>query len=84
MSDIKFSKEETELIVYKIKNYFERELNEEIGQFDAEFLLDFFAKEIGPVFYNKGLLDAQAVIAQQLEAMSQSFYEIEKPTSYGK
>ena len=84
MSKIEFSKEEKELIVHKIKNYFERELSEEIGQFDAEFLLDFFADEIGPMFYNRGLFDAQSILEEQVQNISQSFYEIEKPTSYGK
>lgn len=84
MSKIEFSKEEKELIVHKIKNYFERELSEEIGQFDAEFLLDFFADEIGPMFYNRGLFDAQSILEEQVQNIAQSFYEIEKPTSYGK
>ena len=43
MSEIKFSTEETESIVRKIQLYFREELDQEIGRFDAEFLLDFFA-----------------------------------------
>ncbi len=84
MADIEFSKEEKEILVYKIKNYFQKELDEEIGQFDAEFLLDFFSKEIGGYFYNEGLRDAQAVIANQLDNISQSLYEIEKITEFKK
>jgi uncharacterized protein (DUF2164 family) len=84
MAGIEFSKEETDLIVHKIKTYFEKELSEEIGQFDAEFLLEFFSKEIGPLFYNRGLLDAQAILELKMEDISQAFYEIEKPTEYGK
>ena len=40
MSEIKFSKEEKEIIRAKIQLYFREELNQDIGQFDAEFLLD--------------------------------------------
>ena len=82
MSDIKFTKEETDLIVFKIKNYFDKELSQDIGQFDAEFLLDFFANEIGGYFYNRGLLDAQAILEEQIGNITQSFYEIEKPTNF--
>ncbi|EGG94160.1 hypothetical protein IMCC1989_243 [gamma proteobacterium IMCC1989] len=47
MSDIKFSKEEKERIVNKVKIYFDNELEQDIGGFEAEFLIDFFSKEIG-------------------------------------
>lgn len=42
MSVIEFSRDEKEAIVHKVKNYFSEKLDYEIGQFDAEFLLDFF------------------------------------------
>ena len=38
MSEIKFSKEEVDLLVSKVKNYFSSELDHEIGAFEAEFL----------------------------------------------
>ena len=80
MSDIEFSKEEKSQLVEKIRQYFEAELNQELGQFDAEFLLDFLCKELGPYFYNRGLYDAQAVMQSRIDAVMESIYEIEKPT----
>ena len=47
MSNIEFTKDEKELLVQKLKHYFTNELDQDIGQFDAEFLLEFFSKEIG-------------------------------------
>ena len=84
MSEIKFSTEETESIVRKIQLYFREELDQEIGRFDAEFLLDFFAEEVGAYFYNRGLLDAQVVIESRLEGIRDAPYEIEKPTEFTK
>ena len=84
MSDIKFSKEEKELIAQKIKGYFNDELDQEIGQFDAEFLLDFFAEEIGPYFYNRGVYDAKAVLTSKIESIDDALYEIEKPTGFSR
>ncbi len=81
MAVIEFSTEEKQIIVGKIQYYFDQELSQEIGQFDAEFLLDFFAEEVGAYFYNRGLHDAQAVMESQLEKFSDALYEIEKPTN---
>lgn len=79
MSEIEFSKQQKELLVEKIQKYLNDELDFDIGQFDAEFLLDFFSREIGAHYYNQGLQDARAVIANQLENIDEAIYEIEKP-----
>ncbi|MBU2869776.1 DUF2164 domain-containing protein [Colwellia sp. E2M01] len=85
MSTIKFSSAETEQLVTKIQRYFAKELEQDLGQFDAEFLLDFFAKEVGAYFYNRGLFDAQTVISGKLENVTEMIQEgideIEKPVS---
>ncbi|MAY43291.1 MULTISPECIES: DUF2164 domain-containing protein [unclassified Neptuniibacter] len=79
MSEIKFTKDETDRIVSKIKTYFNDELDQDIGGFEAEFLIDFFAKEIGPFYYNKGLSDAQDLFSQQAEELNYQIHELEKP-----
>ena len=84
MASIEFSREEKEIIAGKIQLYFSEELDQEIGQFDAEFLLDFFAEEIGPYFYNRGLYDAQTVMEARLADISDALYEIEKPTQFSR
>jgi len=75
---IEFSKEETERLTLKIQRYFDEELDQEIGQFPARFLLDFFSEEIGPYYYNRGLMDAQQVLETRL---TEAIYELEKPIS---
>ena len=70
MSDIEFTKEEKEILVKKIKTYFEEELGQDIGRFDAEFLLSFITKEIGVYFYNRGLNDAQAILQSRFESVT--------------
>jgi|TARA_B110000285_G_C14872645_1_gene489972 uncharacterized protein (DUF2164 family) len=77
MAEIEFSNDEKEFIVSKLKKYFERELDQEITQFEAEFLIDFFSKEVGGYYYNKGLSDAQDLINLKLDDV---IYELEKPT----
>ena len=84
MGTIEFSQEEKEVIIKKIQTYFTETLEQGIGRFDAEFLLDFFAEEVGAYFYNRGLLDAQAVLSNRLENISEAILELEKITEQGR
>lgn len=82
MAEIEFTRDEKSIIARKIQLYFQEELEQEIGQFDAEFLLDFFAEEVGSFFYNRGVYDAQAVLEDRLQNITEALYEIEKPTQF--
>ncbi|TRX55927.1 DUF2164 domain-containing protein [Thalassomonas sp. M1454] len=77
---MKFTRSQNDAMVAKIQRYFINELDQDIGQFDAEFLIDFFAKEMGNAFYNKGLLDAQAIVNEKVLTISDAIYEIEQPS----
>lgn len=81
MSDIKLSPEQKEQAVDKLKHYFDSEMGQDLGQFEAEFLLDFIGKEIGAYFYNQGLQDAGALMEKKLEDIQQHLYEMEKYTN---
>jgi len=82
MSAIEFSKQEKQHIIAKIQMYFNEELDQKIGQFDAEFLLDFFSEEVGSYFYNRGVYDAQTLLEDKIETITEAFTEIEKPTDF--
>ena len=66
---IEFSKEERAALIKSIQGYFRDELDQELGQFPAGFLLDFFTEEIGPHYYNRGLLDAQAAVEVRVDSI---------------
>lgn len=82
MSSIEFTKNEKEILVKKIQLYLKEELNQEIGSFDAQFLLDFIGEEIGAYFYNRGLYEAQVVLEQRLDTITDAIYDLEKPTEF--
>jgi len=82
VSGIEFTKEEKEVLVHKLKRYLDQELDLEIGQFDAEFLLEFFSTEIGIYHYNRGLKDAQDVFKSKVESITDAIYELEIPTEF--
>ena len=67
-------------VVAKLQKYFEAELQQEIGSFDAEFLLDFFSKEVGGYYYNQGLADALKSFEAKMEDVGELIYQLEKET----
>ena len=79
LNEIKFSKDQTDRIVYKIKKHFNEALEQEIGSFDAEFLIEFFAKEIGAHYYNQGIIDAQSLFSEKAEEITYLLQDLEKP-----
>lgn len=84
MSDIKFSKDEVKILANKLQLYLSEELDKDIGQFEAQFLLDFISEEIGPYYYNRGLYDAQTILESKMENITEAIYEIEKITEFRK
>lgn len=78
MAEIRFSAEQKAQMTEKLQRYMEAELEVELGQFDADFLLDFIAKEMGHLFYNQGLYDAQAVLTDKMDGLTDAIYQLEK------
>jgi len=79
MNNIELSREQTDHLVSKIKDYFDQELGQDIGGFEAEFLIQFLAREVGPYFYNKGLTDARQLLHEKIEDLGYLLQEMEKP-----
>ena len=79
MSEISLDENSKSEIIVKLKQYFEDELNQQLGGFEAEFLLDFFAKSVGAYYYNQGLADALKAFESKLEEFSDLVYQLEKP-----
>jgi len=80
MAEIKLSKERTAQIVPLIQDYFKTKLDSEIGQFDAEFLLEFFSAQVGVYYYNQAIEDAHKLIHGQIDSVSEHLLELEKWT----
>ena len=78
MKPIEFSKDERAAATGKLRDYFVRELDQELGQLPAEMLLDFIGKEIGGAFYNRGVHDAQQLVQQKAEDIVEALYGLER------
>jgi uncharacterized protein (DUF2164 family) len=78
MKPIAFSREETAAITAKLRTYFRDELDIDLATLPAEMLVDFMGREIGPFFYNRGLYDAQAVVAAKAEDIGEAIAGLER------
>ena len=74
---IKLEDESRKRMVASIRRYFEQELDREIGDLQAGFLLDYFLAEIAPTVYNRAIADAQAWMLARVEDLESSLYEPE-------
>lgn len=73
-----FSTEDQAAIVAAVQEYFLTEFELDVGRFEAEAMLEFFARQVGAHFYNRGLYDAQAVITNQIDAINDAIYQLEQ------
>ena len=72
------SREDKERLLLKVQRHLAAEAEVELGRFEAEALVDLVAALIGPFYYNKGLRDAQALLARQVDQINDALYEMER------
>ena len=80
MNTISLEKKDKEHLITLLQQYFAQELDSELGQFEGEFLFDFICEKFGAHFYNQGLYDAQAMVTNRIDVVTDAIYELEKPT----
>ncbi|MFC3654492.1 DUF2164 domain-containing protein [Xanthomonas hyacinthi] len=78
------AREDKARIAEQLQRHLHAELQQQIGGFEAEFLLDFVADRVGAQFYNRGVQDARAQLAAQLEALDDALYQLEQPPEPGR
>ena len=78
MAIIEIDKASKDSLIRKLQLYFQRELNQELGSFDAEFLLDFMGEHVGLLYYNQAVSDVQAFVQKQMEEVGYGIGELEQ------
>lgn len=79
MPAIELPKDTRDAAARTLSKYLKDELDLEVNGFDAVFLFDFITERLGPLFYNQGLYDAQAVLAKKSDEIGEAILGIEKP-----
>jgi uncharacterized protein (DUF2164 family) len=72
---IELTKEEIEKAVPSLRKFFSDELEIELSEMRAKFLLNYFLKEIGPIAYNKGVKDAESFFRGKVEDLTATCFE---------
>ena len=72
---IELTKEETKEIIPSIQRYFQENLETEINEMQAKFLLGYFLKEIAPFAYNNGVRDAERFFRMKMEDLQGTYWE---------
>jgi uncharacterized protein (DUF2164 family) len=76
---IKIPKEQKDEIVSRIQTFYYEQTGDEIGQLAAENWFEFFYKEVGPVFYNQGIMDSKDVLMDKMLLLEEDLYALKRP-----
>jgi uncharacterized protein (DUF2164 family) len=72
---IELDKDEGKEILASLRRYLREELELDVPEMRAKFLLDYILKEIAPAAYNKGVKDAETFMRGKLEDLSGTCFE---------
>jgi uncharacterized protein (DUF2164 family) len=64
---IELEKDEAKEVIASLRRYFGEELDMELSEMRAKFLLDYILKEIAPLAYNRGVKDAENFLRGRIE-----------------
>jgi len=72
------TKDEMQEAVARLQAYLRDEMEVEVGRLPAEMLVEFIGQDIGRLFYNRGLRDAETVVRQKVEDVADALYGLER------
>ncbi|PLT31913.1 DUF2164 domain-containing protein [Peribacillus deserti] len=73
------SKEQKNILVEKIQEFFRQEHGDELGNLAGENFLEFIYREIGPHIYNSGINDAKALVQDRMLNIDEDLSSLERP-----
>ena len=76
---IKLSEEARDRLVTAVQRLFVQEFEQELSDFQAGRLIDFFVRQLGAPVYNQAIQDARSFLQAKLEDLDGEFYEPEEP-----
>lgn len=78
MAAIGFPREQQSVLADQLQRWFADNSEHTLGSFEAGFLLDFISEQLGPHYYNRGVQDAQALLAQRVDELHESLSMLEQ------
>jgi uncharacterized protein (DUF2164 family) len=74
---VKLTPDQRKQAIHSISRYLQEELEQEIGEMQAGFLLDYLLTEIAPIAYNQGVGDARRYLEEKMEDLTGTCFEHE-------
>jgi uncharacterized protein (DUF2164 family) len=78
---IRLTDERRERMLRGVRKFYAEVLEQELSEFSAGRILDFFVKELGAPVYNQAIQDARKFLQEKLEDLDVEFYEPDEPFS---
>ena len=74
---IELTEDHRQALILSLKQYSAEELDQDIEDLKASFLLDFILKEVGPAIYNSAVADVQAHMQEIVSELDGTCFEPE-------
>ncbi|RSL31572.1 DUF2164 domain-containing protein [Salibacterium salarium] len=76
---LQLTKEQKELMVEEIQQFFSLERGEDLSDFASERVLDFFKESLAPHIYNIAVADVKHVVEQQYSSIEEEILTLQRP-----
>jgi uncharacterized protein (DUF2164 family) len=76
---IRLTDERRERTLRSIRKFYAEALEQELSEFTAARVLDFFVRELGAPLYNQAIQDARKFLQEKLDDLDVEFYEPDEP-----
>ncbi|GGX59622.1 DUF2164 domain-containing protein [Saccharospirillum salsuginis] len=73
------TKEARETLNQGVQRWFESELNLELGQFEADSVVDYFVEQLTPAIHNQAIQSALALLREYHARIEDDVYALEQP-----
>lgn len=72
--DVDIPAAERKAIFRDISMFFDEQFEQEVSEFRAEMILDFFLEKLSPIVYNSAIDDARSFLSERLEDMEATLF----------
>ncbi|MCU5516104.1 DUF2164 domain-containing protein [Bacillus wiedmannii] len=77
----KLNHENQEMIKARLEDFFYKKFELDLSSLEAEYILEFMLKEIGPHVYNQAVEDACKTLRLQMDVLEEEIYVLQVPVN---
>ncbi|MDI6680096.1 DUF2164 domain-containing protein [Bacillus wiedmannii] len=77
----KLPRENQEMVKARLEDFFYKKFELDLSSAEAEYILEFMMKEIGPHVYNQAVEDACKTLRLQMDVLEEEIYVLQVPVN---